>query len=109
LLQGAKVIAVELQEVKGVQHGLADGAATVKSIEDGDAVWTADHGLAIDRERRAAESGRRAGDRWIARRGRCSILHRRRGARERSTGARGNGVIAASNMELPRVELIALP
>jgi hypothetical protein len=32
--QAAKVLAVELQKVEGVQHGLGDGAVAVQSIED---------------------------------------------------------------------------
>jgi hypothetical protein len=38
----------------------------VERVEDRDAIRTAHHGLPIDRKRRAAESSRRAGDRWIA-------------------------------------------
>jgi hypothetical protein len=30
------VLAVELQEVEGVQHGLGDGATAVQGVEDGD-------------------------------------------------------------------------
>jgi hypothetical protein len=41
--QGAEI---ELEEVEGVQHGLADGAAAVQGIEDRDAVRAADAGLA---------------------------------------------------------------
>jgi hypothetical protein len=39
-----------LQEVERVQHGLADRAAAVQSVEDRDTVRTADRGLAIERE-----------------------------------------------------------
>jgi hypothetical protein len=35
---------------ESVQHGLTDRAAAVQGIEDGDAIRTADHSLAIDRE-----------------------------------------------------------
>jgi hypothetical protein len=61
-----KVLAVELEKVEGVQHSLADGAAPVQGVEDRDAIRAADYGLAVQGERRAAESSRRAGDRWIA-------------------------------------------
>ncbi len=38
--QGAEILTVELQQVEDVQHSLADRAATMQSIEDGDAVRT---------------------------------------------------------------------
>jgi hypothetical protein len=51
----AEVLTVELQKVEGVQHGLGDGAAAVQSIEDCDAIWTADHGFSVEGERLAAQ------------------------------------------------------
>src|ERR1700759_5411319 len=62
----AEVLSVELQKVEGVQHGLGDRAAPVERVEDGDAIRTADHRLAVDRERPGAQQGRGDGDRWVA-------------------------------------------
>jgi hypothetical protein len=36
-----------LEEVEGVHHSFADGAAAVERVEDRDAIRTADHGLAV--------------------------------------------------------------
>jgi hypothetical protein len=44
--QSAEVLAVELQKVERVQHGLADGATPVQRVEDRDAIRPAHHGLA---------------------------------------------------------------
>jgi hypothetical protein len=63
--QPAKVLTVELQKVEGVQHGLAGGAAAVERIEDRDAIRTAYHRLAVERERPGAQ-GRGDGDRRVA-------------------------------------------
>jgi hypothetical protein len=49
--QRPQVLAVELQQVEGVKHGIRCAAASVERIEHGDTVWTGDHSLAIDRER----------------------------------------------------------
>jgi hypothetical protein len=64
--QVPKILAIKLQEVEGVQHGLADGAAAMQITEHGDAIRTAHHGLFIDRKRRAPQSGRFARDRRMA-------------------------------------------
>jgi hypothetical protein len=64
--QVPKILAVKLQEVQGVQHGLADGAAAMQITEHRDAIRTAHHGLFIDRKRRAPQSGRFARDRRMA-------------------------------------------
>jgi hypothetical protein len=45
---GHNRVAVELQEVEGVQNGLADGAVPVERVEDRDAVRTAHHRLAAE-------------------------------------------------------------
>jgi hypothetical protein len=58
--QPAEILAVELQEVEGVQHGLGDGAAPVERVEDGDTIRTADHGLAVERERPGAQQQHRS-------------------------------------------------
>jgi hypothetical protein len=47
----SQVIAVEFEQVEGVQHRLADDAAPVQRVEDGDAVRAADDSLAVDGER----------------------------------------------------------
>ena len=49
--QLAKILTVELQQVEGVQHGLADGAAAVERVEDGDAIRTAYDRLAMSVKR----------------------------------------------------------
>jgi hypothetical protein len=64
--QRSQVLAVEFEEVEGVQHRLADGAPAVQGVEDRDAIRAAHHGLAIDCKRRAPESGRGAYDRRVA-------------------------------------------
>jgi hypothetical protein len=64
--QAAKVLAVELQKVEGVQHGLANGAAPVQRVEDGDAIRSAYDCLAIESERSGAQQGRGDGNRRVA-------------------------------------------
>jgi hypothetical protein len=59
--QAAKVLAIELQKVERLQHGLADGAAPVESVEDCNAVWPAHHCLAVERERGSDRSSRSRG------------------------------------------------
>jgi hypothetical protein len=56
--------AVELDQVEGVQHGIADGAAPVEGVEDGDPVRVTD-GLTVERERQRAELYRGHNDRRI--------------------------------------------
>jgi hypothetical protein len=64
--QGAKVLAVEFEQIEGVQHRLADGAVAVQGIEDRDAVQTADAGFAVEGERTGAQLHRGGCDRRIA-------------------------------------------
>jgi hypothetical protein len=54
----------ELDQVEGVQHGIADGAAPVEGVEDGDPVRATD-GLTVERERQRAELHRGHNDRRI--------------------------------------------
>jgi hypothetical protein len=56
----------QFEQIEGVQHGLADSAAAVQRVEDGDAIRTADHRLAIDRERPGAELRRGDGNCGVA-------------------------------------------
>src|SRR3984957_6531567 len=64
--QGAEVLAVELQEVESVQHGIAGGAVAVQSIEDRDAVWTAHDRFAVEGDGAGAQFGSCGGYRRIA-------------------------------------------
>ena len=63
--QAAEILTVELKQVEGVQHGLGGGAAAVEGVKDRDAVRTAHHGLAVERERPGAQQRRGDGNRWI--------------------------------------------
>jgi hypothetical protein len=45
---------------------LGDDMASVQGLEDGDAIWPADNGLAVERERLHLDRGRARNDRRIA-------------------------------------------
>jgi hypothetical protein len=55
-------LAVKLQQVEGLQHGLADGTAPVERVEDRDAIRAAGDGLAVERERSGAQQRRGDGN-----------------------------------------------
>jgi hypothetical protein len=64
--QAAEVLAVELQQMEGIQHGLGDGAAAVQGVEDRYAIGSADQGPTVehnDAQRRASRPGERSGAR----------------------------------------------
>jgi len=48
--QRSKILAVELQEIKRVQHGIRGSAPRVERVEDGDAIRASDYSLAVHGE-----------------------------------------------------------
>jgi hypothetical protein len=63
---GAKILTIEFHEVKRLQDGLPHRAMAVQGVKDRHAVFTADHGLAIQGERLRPDLSRRTGDPRIA-------------------------------------------
>jgi hypothetical protein len=64
--QRPQVLAIELEQVEGIEHCLADGAMAMQRVEDRYAVRTAHDGFAIEDERPRLQLCCRARNRGIA-------------------------------------------